>query len=388
MRLLLGLIAIAALLFYFAGTRIEGRMNRVVPVPLASVSPAAEALHRSAVVVDLHADPLLWDRDLLVRSSVGHVDLPRLREGGVGIQVFGVVTSFPIKVSIERNDPRWPDAVTFLGASHLWPVWSLWSRTERALHQAAHLRAMADAAPGKLVVIQSVADLDRVLELRGRDPEVVGALLGIEGAHALDDNLTNLGRLYEAGIRMIGLAHVLDNEFAGSAHGMAKGGLTTKGKALVQEAERRGMLIDLAHTSAASITDALAIMRRPPVVSHTGVRGTCDNTRNLSDDQIRAIARAGGVIGIGFWETAVCGLTPTHVAAAIRHVVELVGDQYVALGSDFDGAVTTGFDASRLPLVTQALLDAGLADESIRRILGGNAMRVLRQGLKPASPTA
>jgi microsomal dipeptidase-like Zn-dependent dipeptidase len=156
----------------------------------------------------------------------------------------------------------------------------------------------------------------------------------------------------------------------------------------VAEAERRGMLIDLAHTSAASITDVLAIARHPPVVSHTGVRGTCDNARNLSDDQIRAIARAGGVIGIGFWETAVCGLTPTHVAAAIRHVVGLVGDAHVALGSDFDGAVTTGFDASQLAGVTQALVDAGLGDDAIRRILGGNALRVLRQGLRPVQPTA
>ena len=387
MRLLVALLAVSVLGFFVAGSRIEGRRNRVVPVPLGTVAPATEALHRSATIVDLHADPLLWDRDLAARSSVGQVDLPRLRAGGVALQVFGLVTSFPIVVSLERNDTPWPDAVTLLGLSHLWPIRSLWSRTARALHQAAHLKAMADASSGRLVVVRSVADLDRLLALRARDPEVVGALLGIEGAHALDGELGNLGRLYDAGVRMIGLAHVVDNDFAGSAHGAVKGGLSAKGRALVAEAERRGMLIDLAHTSATNITDVLAIARHPPVVSHTGVRGTCDNTRNLSDDQIRAIARAGGVIGIGYWETAVCGLTPGHVAAAIRYVVRLVGDTHVALGSDFDGAVTTGFDTSQLAVVTQALVDAGLGDEAIRRILGGNALRVLRQGLQPVAPS-
>jgi microsomal dipeptidase-like Zn-dependent dipeptidase len=141
------------------------------------------------------------------------------------------------------------------------------------------------------------------------------------------------------------------------------------------------MLVDLAHSSAATIADVVALARNPPVVSHTGVRATCDNPRNLSDDQIRAIARAGGVIGIGFWETAVCGLEPAAIARAVRYVVDLTGDEHVALGSDFDGAVTTGFDASGVPAITQALLDAGLADDSIRKVLGGNALRVLRRVL-------
>jgi microsomal dipeptidase-like Zn-dependent dipeptidase len=206
-------------------------------------------------------------------------------------------------------------------------------------------------------------------------------MLGIEGAHALDGDLANLGRLFDAGIRMIGLTHVVDNEFAGSAHGTKKGGLTGLGRELVREAERRGILIDLAHSSAATIDDVLAMTTKPPVVSHTGVRGTCDNPRNLADDQVRAIARAGGVIGIGLWTTAVCGTTPADVAAAMKHVVALVGDEHVALGSDFDGAVTTGIDASGLPAITQALVDAGFADDSIRRILGANALRVFRAAL-------
>ena len=109
------------------------------------------------------------------------------------------------------------------------------------------------------------------------------------------------------------------------------------------------MLVDLAHVSPAAIDDVLAMASKPVVVSHGGVRGTCDNQRNLSDDQLRGIARTGGVVGIGYWETAVCGTEMRYVTAAMRHVIDVVGDDYVGLGSDFDGATTTGFDTSRCP---------------------------------------
>ena len=357
---------------------VEGLLNRVAgPVP-PPASAEARALHQSASVVDLHADPLLWGRNLLERASVGQVDLPRLREGGVALQVFGLVTKFPIIASIERTDPRWPDAITLLALADGWPLATIRSLTARALYQADRFTRMAEASGGRLVPIRSGTDLDAFLALRAGDPSVVGGMLAIEGAHALDGDVANLGRLFDAGVRMIGLAHLFDNEFAGSAHGIVKGGLTEKGRALVREAERRGMLIDLAHSSRATIDDVLAIAHNPPVVSHTGVRGTCDNARNLADDQVRAIARAGGIIGIGFWDTAVCGVTPAHIASAIKRTADLVGADHVALGSDFDGAVTTGFDDTGVPAITQALLDAGLGTDAIRGILGGNALRLFR----------
>jgi microsomal dipeptidase-like Zn-dependent dipeptidase len=123
----------------------------------------------------------------------------------------------------------------------------------------------------------------------------------------------------------------------------------------------------------------LALARKPPIVSHTGVRATCDNPRNLSDEQLRGIAAAGGVIGIGYWPTAVCGDTPAAVARAIRHAIGVVGDEHVALGSDFDGAVTTPFDTGRLDALTEAMLEAGIAERSAQRVLGENALRVLRE---------
>jgi microsomal dipeptidase-like Zn-dependent dipeptidase len=180
---------------------------------------------------------------------------------------------------------------------------------------------------------------------------------------------------------VVGLAHFFDNEFAGSAAGERKTGLTPLGKQLVAEMEARHMIIDLAHSSAATVRDVLAAARRPVIVSHTGVKGTCDNNRNLSDEQLTAIAGHGGLIGIGYWETATCGRDAGAIARAIRHAVGVVGVEHVALGSDFDGAVTEPFDTTGLVMITDALLRQGLSDEEIRKIMGGNALRFFRENL-------
>ncbi|MEA2625187.1 MAG: rane dipeptidase, partial [Candidatus Binatota bacterium] len=207
---------------------------------------------------------------------------------------------------------------------------------------------------------------------------VIGALFGVEGAHALEGDLGALDSFHAAGVRLLGLAHFFDNEFSGSAHGMRKPGLTDRGRELVGECERRGIVIDLAHASPAAIDDVLGIARRPPIVSHTGVQATSPSVRNLSDAQIRAVAAAGGVIGIGFWKTAAGGRSAADVVRSVRHVIETAGDDHVALGSDFDGAVAVPFDAAGLPALTAAMIDAGIGDESIRKVLGDNALRVLR----------
>jgi len=378
-RLVLAVVVVAGTLVA-VGCSVERFVNRVSRGPLPAVSGRAAALHRSSFVVDLHADPLLWRRDLSKRSSVGHVDLPRLRAGNVGLQVFTIVSRVPITTNIERTDPRWGDAITLLAITNGWPIATYTSRIERALYQARKLDRLAARDP-RLLLVRSRDDLRRLEERHDEDREVVGALLGIEGAHALDGDLANLDRLYDAGLRLVGLAHFFDNEFAGSAHGLDKGGLTELGRRLVAEIDRRGIVLDLAHSSEATFRDALAIVTKPPVVSHTGVKGTCANPRNLSDDQVRAIAAAGGVIGIGYWETAVCGTSPADVIRAMRHVADLVGVDHVALGSDFDGAVTTPFDTAGLPVLTHALIEDGFDDAAIEKILGQNAVRVLAASL-------
>jgi microsomal dipeptidase-like Zn-dependent dipeptidase len=145
--------------------------------------------------------------------------------------------------------------------------------------------------------------------------------------------------------------------------------------------EAKGMLVDLAHASPKTIDDVLAIASKPVVVSHTGVRSTCDNNRNLSDDQITRIAQTGGVIGIGFWDTAVCGTEASAIAKAIRHAVNVAGVEHVALGSDFDGAVTTPFDAAGLVALTEALFEEGFTEAEMVLIMGGNVLRTLQQTL-------
>jgi microsomal dipeptidase-like Zn-dependent dipeptidase len=331
-------------------------------------------------VADLHADSLLWGRDLLVRSGRGHVDVPRLIEAGVALQAFTVVTKSPRGLNIERNDDT-SDTLTLLAFAQRWPPATWGSLRERALHQAGRLRDTAGRSQGRFALILTSRDLDTYLERRRKDPGITAGFLGLEGAHALEGNVENVDVLAEAGFRMIGLAHFFDNEMAGSAHGVRKGGLTEKGREMVRRLEARGILVDLAHTSPRTIDDVLAMATRPVVVSHTGVKGTCDNVRNLSDAQLRGIARTGGVVGIGVWDTAVCGDDAAAIARAVRHAVAVAGAEHVAFGSDFDGAVTAPWDVTGLPHLTEALLAGGSSEDEIAQVMGGNVLRVLRESL-------
>jgi microsomal dipeptidase-like Zn-dependent dipeptidase len=359
--------------------QVERRLNGVAPRPIL-VGARARALHARLLVADLHADTLLWDRDLLRRGSRGHVDVPRLAEGGVALQAFTVVTKSPRNLNIERNDDR-SDDITLLAVAQRWPPATWGSLRARSLHQATRLTAAARRSQGRLAFVRSAAELDAFLERRRADPTLVAGILGLEGSHALAGDLRNVDVLKDAGFRMMAPTHFFDTDIAGSAHGVAKGGLTDKGREWVRVLEDRGVLIDLAHASPRAIDDVLALARRPVVVSHTGVRGTCDNRRNLDDAQLRRVAGTGGVVGIGFWDTAVCGGDARAIARAIVHAARVAGPEHVGLGSDFDGAVTTPFDATGFPQITQALLDAGMPEGDIERIMGGNVVRLLRRSL-------
>lgn len=363
--------------------RTERRLNGVGNRGPYAVDPAAHDLHERLTVVDLHADSLLWGRDLLRRADRGHVDVPRLIDGNVALQVFALPTKVPRHLNIERNDDRTDDIrlVAFLQG---WPRTTWRSLLARADYQAGRLATMAAASGGRLVLVRSVADLDALLAHRAAGDRVVGALLAIEGAHALDGDPANIDHLVAVGYRMLGLTHFFDNGFAGSAHGTTKGGLTAIGRDLVERLEERSILVDLAHASPAVIDDVLAIARRPVVASHTGVRGTADNVRNLTDDQLRGIAATGGVVGIGFWPTASGGHDALSIARAISHAVAVIGADHVALGSDFDGAVPVPFDASGMALLTEALLAEGLDEAGIAAVMGGSAIRLLREALPPA----
>ncbi len=366
--------------FFIVGHNIERLINRVDPVPLPEISPQARQLHDSAIVVDLHADTLLFGRNLLKRASVGQVDLPRLREGGVGLQFFTIVSRVPMSRDIHKTSVDLPDVITVLGfAGGL----GYGTRTpfERTLLQLDRLEEAIEGSAGGMMAIESRADLEALLKARSSNPSVVGALSGIEGAHALDADLKNLDVLFERGLRMVGLTHFFDNAVAGSAHGINKGGLTELGRDVVRRMDELGIVMDLAHLAPKAIDDVLAIIHSPTLVSHTGVKGTCDNPRNLSNRHLRKIAEGGGVIGIGYFDLAVCGTELSDIVAAMSHVRQTVGADHIALGSDYDGSITAGFDTSQLAAITQALLDAGFSSDEVRKVLGDNVIRVLRQVL-------
>jgi membrane dipeptidase len=364
---------------------VEKGFNTVVVRTPRPVSARASALHRRLFVADLHADTLLWARDILERSRRGHVDVPRLIEGHVALQGFTVVTKTPRNLNVHHNDDS-SDNITLLAIVQRWPVGTWWSLRARALHQADRLREAANRSQGRLVLVLSRDDLHGYGESRARLPGTTAGFLGLEGAQALEGELANLDVLYDAGFRMIAPTHFFDTEWAGSAHGVAKGGLTEKGRALVRRLEEKRMLLDLAHASPRTIDEALALSTRPVLVSHTGVKGTCDNQRNLSDAHLRGVAKTGGVIGIGFWggpqdSAAVCGSDPEAIVRAIRHAVSVAGVDHVGLGSDYDGTVPVPFDAAGMAELTDALLRAGFSDEDVAKIMGGNVLRVLAASL-------
>ncbi|HEX8449632.1 MAG TPA: dipeptidase [Allosphingosinicella sp.] len=370
-------IAVGAFLIFAPGI-VESGMNQVVATPLPQVGERAKALHARLAIADMHADTLLWKRSLLDPSKRGQVDLPRLEAGNVALQVFSSVTKTPKGQNYESNGAD-SDNVTLLTVAQLQPPRTWNSLLERSLWHAEKLRRAESGAKGRLRIVKSGIDVRRLLADRSAGREVVGALLSIEGLQNLEGRLDNLGRLHAAGFRMAGLAHFFDNEVAGSMHGVGKGGLTPLGRRVVRDMERRGMIVDIAHSSHSAVAEVLAMARRPVVSSHGGVQATCRVNRNLTDEEIRGVARTGGLVGIGYWDAAVCDLRPAAVAAAIAHVRDLVGIDHVALGSDFDGAVTTGFDSSGLVNVTQALIDRGFTDEEIAKVMGGNLLKLLAQ---------
>jgi microsomal dipeptidase-like Zn-dependent dipeptidase len=252
---------------------------------------------------------------------------------------------------------------------------------KRALFQAQKLHDFAERSNGKLVLIKNKADLQNYLSRRQNDRSLTAGFLGSEGAQVLEGQLENLDELFDAGFRMMAPTHFFDTEIGGSAHGLEKGGLTELGRAWVKKMEGKKMIIDLAHASTKVIDDVLVLATRPLVVSHIGVKGTCDNTRNLSDDHLRRIAQTGGVIGIGFWDAAVCGTDTKAIARAMRYAANLAGVEHVSLGSDFDGAVRTPFDAAHIIQLTDALLAEGFSESEIAMIMGGNTLRVLQEVL-------
>lgn len=359
-------------------------LNRVASGAPVAISAEAESLHARLRIADMHDDLLLWSlRDPVKRHARGHTDVPRLLAGNVTLQVFSTVSKTPKNQNYDRNTGD-SDNITLLAITQRWPMASWSSLFERARRTAQALDAASARSDGALRVVRTRAQLAEGLAARQRGEGVLLGVLSLEGMQVSEGNIDYVDSLFAFGFRMAGLTHFFDNEVGGSAHGVSKAGLTPFGREAVARMERVGMLVDLAHAAPQLIDDVLQMATRPLVVSHTGVQGTCAGVRNLSDDHLRRIAATGGVVGIGYWDAAVCDIAPASVARAIVYAVSVAGEDHVALGSDWDGAVTTSFDASELVRITDALLDAGLTEAVIAKVMGENLLRLLSTTLPDA----
>jgi microsomal dipeptidase-like Zn-dependent dipeptidase len=378
--LALALLLLLGLFMFILPGQVTKRANAILARAPYTPSDSALALHHRLEIADLHCDALLWNRDLLERSKVGHVDVPRLLAGNVALEAFTIVSKVPFGLNMERNDGN-SDMITVIAIAQRWPPRTWGSLKQRALYQAEKLHEFAARSQGKLLLIKTAADLQSYLARRQSDHNLTAGFLGIEGAQVLEGDLANIDALFDAGFRMMAPTHFFDNDIAGSAHGVDKGGLTEKGREMIRRMEAKHMLVDVAHASPQTIDDVLAMATKPVLVSHTGVKGTCDGARNLSDDHVKRIAATSGVIGIAYFEAAVCGTDVQAIAKAIRYTADLAGIEHVALGSDFDGAVSTPFDTAGLVQLTEALMAEGFSETEIGLIMGGNVMRVLQENL-------
>lgn len=361
---------------------VEKAQNKVRNHSPYDISESAAQRHAQLRIADWHSDSLLWNRNLLKRSNYGHMDIPRLREGNVAVQMFTVVTKSPSGQNYQSNESNTTDNITYLAVIQRWPIAAWKSLYERARHQADRLHGFAEQVPEEFSVVLNKSDLERGLKQRalaiqsGNTKPVMG-LLGLEGCHALEGELGNVRGLYEAGFRMVGLHHFFDNLLGGSLHGITHEGLTEFGRDVVRELERLEIIIDLSHSSEKVVEDVLEIAKRPVVLSHTGVYRACKSPRNIRDGLMQKIAAKGGLIGIGYWAGAVCDIRPKGIVNALRQAIDLVGVDHVALGSDFDGSTTTELDTSELAILTQTMIHEGFSEEEISKVMGENTIRFL-----------
>jgi membrane dipeptidase len=390
--------------------------SRSMSIP--EVSPRALRVYREAYVIDTHNDMpsrILddgYDPDVRhppgFRPTEGNTDFPRLVESGMTAEFMSAWVDAPYAVRP--------------GAS-----------LARALQHIETIHAFVDRHPDRLLFATTAADVRRA-KAEGK----VAILIGVEGGHAIEGSLEHLRELYARGARYLTLTWNNGNAWAGSSIGVdgtRSGGLTPFGREVVHEMNRLGMLVDLSHVSDSTFYDAIAVAAVPVIASHSSARALSDVPRNLTDDQLRAIARNGGVVNVNFYsrfidsryradierveetvraaraaaraagedsttaakriatlqDSLTAAITPTPFSVLIDHIdhiAKVAGVDHVGLGSDFDGvsALPLGMeDVTRLPRIAQALLDRGYSDDDVKKILGGNMLRVMTRVLDGAA---
>ncbi|MEO9894097.1 dipeptidase [Aurantibacter sp.] len=380
---LLILVVIYAAVVYIVPRKLDKEHNKIKQAPPYSVSDKALSMYNSLdFISDLHCDALLWSRDLTIKNSVGQVDFPRMQEANVALQAFTIVTKSPKGQNFSENTADAFDNITLLNFVQARPISNWFSLFKRAIYQSKKLHKQAADFNNEFIVVKSSEDLKRLIALRKENSKVVGGFLGIEGGHCLEGKIENLDKLYNEGVRMLGPTHFFDNELGGSAHGVSKEGLTNFGVNVIQRMNELGMIIDLAHASPKIVDDVLAKSKDPVLVSHTGVRGTLDNSRNLSDKHVREIAANGGLIGVAYFKGAVNTPLIKGIVDAMKHIKSIASIDCIALGSDFDGSATTPFDITGLPLLVEELMNQGFNGDEIKAIMGENVKRFMLKNLK------
>jgi len=372
------------------------------PAGSSSISDQARKLHFSSIVVDTHDDTtqrlFSKDFDLGARNATGHIDIPRMREGGLGAIFFSI----------------WIDGRT-MGPPAI----------QKALDQIDAVQQNVRKNSKDLAFARTADDVRRA-----HKEKKIAVLMGIEGGHMLGNDIRMVRIYSELGVRYMTLSHFYNDEWADSSTDKpAHNGLTDYGKDIVREMNRQGIMVDISHVSDKTFYDALAVSKAPLIASHSSCRLLCNHARNMTDDMIKALAAKGGVIQINYeksfidqaykdasdkWSGGVvemmdklkkqCGdddacigeklaeqekqataegklphVSWERIVDHIDHAVKLVGADHVGLGSDFDGAsMPEGMDdVTHLPQITDALLKKGYSEVDIRKILGENTLRVL-----------
>jgi membrane dipeptidase len=372
-----------------------------------SVSDKARNLHFSSIVLDTHDDTtqrfFTKDFDIGKRNPGGHIDIPRMREGGMNAIFFSI----------------WIDG-RIMGPPAV----------QKALDQIDAVHENVRKYSKDLVFCRTAAEV-REARKQGK----IAALMGVEGGHMIGNDIRVLRIFGDLGVRYMTLSHFYNDEWADSSTDKpAHNGLTDFGKDIVREMNRQGIMVDISHVSDKTFYDALEVSKAPLIASHSSCRALCNHPRDMSDDMIKALAAKGGVIQINYEKSFIdqaykdaseklsggvvamfdqlkkdCGddqecfgrkmaeqeklataegklphVSWERIVDHIDHVVELVGPEHVGLGSDFDGAsMPEGMeDCSKLPKITEALLRKGYKEDDIRKILGGNTLRVMEQSEK------
>lgn len=324
-----------------------------------TLSNKVDMLHRESIIVDAHCDTLTamleQNRRLGEFSLRGHLDLPRLKAGGIKVQFFAAFISPEFKKFALR----------------------------RALDLIDLYYQEIEANNKDIIHVENLREIDKALA-SGK----IASLLSVEGGEALECSLGVLRVLYRLGVRSLTLTWNDRNDLGnGVFKSRTNGGLTPFGVAVVEELNYLGMLVDVSHLSEKGFWDVVKVSKQPVIASHSNCRALCENPRNLSDKQIKALAEKGGVVGINYVPSFLGGKEPSvkEVLDHIGHAVSVGGVECVGLGSDFDGTdmLPSGLgDCSKISVITRGLIERGYSDSAIKKILGGNFLRVIGQVLK------